>query len=99
MARTHEKFGGCSLSSRPFTCLMTDHTTVQIEVVRKSLGGELQTYSITGITVFTQQYICIWVYICKTSQRLQSEYLSFSCLYLRIQLRKFFFHRTHGQEV
>ena len=28
----------------------------------------------------SQQYICIWVYICKTSQWVWSEYLSFSCL-------------------
>ena len=57
MARSNEKAGGCSRSSCPFTCLMIDHTTAQIEVVRKSLYA---VASYRGITIFTQQYICIW---------------------------------------
>ena len=57
MAHSHEKAGGYSRSSFPFTCLMIDHTTAQIEVVRKSL---YVVASYRGITVFTQQYICIW---------------------------------------
>ena len=68
--------------------LMIDCTTAQIEVLRKSLGGQLQiTYhqEKQGILLqiklypsnklkkkgkldyITQQYICIWAYICETS--------------------------------
>ena len=47
MAHLHEKVGGFSHSSCPFTCLMVDHATAQIEVVRKSLiicSDKLQRY-------------------------------------------------------
>ena len=57
MAHSHEKAGDCSRSSCPFMCLMVDHTTAQIEIVRKSL---YVVASYRGITVFTEQYICIW---------------------------------------
>ena len=30
MTHLHEKFGGCSHSSYPFTCLMVDHTAAQM---------------------------------------------------------------------
>ena len=39
MASSHEKFGGCPHSSRPFTCLMINCMKAQIEVVRKWLGA------------------------------------------------------------
>ena len=57
LAHSHEKAGDCSRSSCPFMCLMVDHTTAQIEIVRKSL---YVVASYRGITVFTEQYICIW---------------------------------------
>ena len=81
MAHLHEKVGGCSRASCPFTCLMVDHATAQNEVVKKDTRG---------ITVFTQQFKCIWACNYKKSQWLQSEYLLFSCLSTTVVKKKKF---------
>ena len=51
MTHSYEKVGGCSRSSCSFTCLMVDHTTAQIKVVRKSL---YVVASYRGITLIWQ---------------------------------------------
>ena len=60
MVHSHKTFGDYFRCSCPFTCHMVDHKTAQIEVVRKSLSL-YEVASNRGITVFTQQYICVWV--------------------------------------
>ena len=50
MAHSHEKVGGCSRASCSFTCLMVDHVTAQIKVVRKSLF-KIQRYNCIYTTI------------------------------------------------
>ena len=56
-----------------------DCTTGQLEMVRKQ-----HVASYRGMTVFTQQYICIWAYICQNRHLILSAYLSFNCLSLTL---------------
>ena len=69
MVHSHEKIGGCSCTLLaclllPVYVSMVDHTTAQMS----DQGSEEFIICICyrGITVFKQQYICIWG--CENSQ-------------------------------